>query len=86
MSAPLLGEHTEEVLREYEFTDEHIRALRDDGAILGAVELAAGPNTRGYAGIKRFPSAVPSSKVNASFAIAALLRECTLELRKPAFG
>jgi hypothetical protein len=41
---------------------------------------------RGYAGIKRFPSAVPSSKVNASFAIAALLRECTPELRKPAFG
>jgi crotonobetainyl-CoA:carnitine CoA-transferase CaiB-like acyl-CoA transferase len=38
LSAPLLGEHTEEVLREYEFTDERIRALRDDGAILGAVE------------------------------------------------
>ena len=38
LSAPLLGEHTEEVLREYEFTDEHIRALRDEGAILGAVE------------------------------------------------
>jgi crotonobetainyl-CoA:carnitine CoA-transferase CaiB-like acyl-CoA transferase len=35
LSAPLLGEHTEEVLREYGFSDERIRALRDEGAILG---------------------------------------------------
>jgi formyl-CoA transferase len=35
LSAPLFGEHTEEVLCEYGFTDERIRGLRHEGAILG---------------------------------------------------
>lgn len=34
--APLLGQHTWEVLREYGFSDERISALKDEGAILGS--------------------------------------------------
>jgi crotonobetainyl-CoA:carnitine CoA-transferase CaiB-like acyl-CoA transferase len=36
LSAPLFGEHTEEVLHEYGFSDERIQRLRSEGAILEA--------------------------------------------------
>ncbi|WP_254067575.1 CaiB/BaiF CoA-transferase family protein [Burkholderia sp. L27(2015)] len=39
LPAPLLGEHTEDVLHEYGFTDARIRQLRDEGAILEAVAV-----------------------------------------------
>ena len=32
--APLLGQHTVEVLHEYGFSDERIRALKEEGAVL----------------------------------------------------
>jgi formyl-CoA transferase len=32
--APLLGQHTVEVLREYGFSDERIHALKGEGAII----------------------------------------------------
>jgi crotonobetainyl-CoA:carnitine CoA-transferase CaiB-like acyl-CoA transferase len=34
--APLLGQHTSEVLREYGFSDERIHALKEEGAILSS--------------------------------------------------
>lgn len=35
--SPELGEHAEEVLREYGFADEEIRALFDEGVIVPAI-------------------------------------------------
>jgi crotonobetainyl-CoA:carnitine CoA-transferase CaiB-like acyl-CoA transferase len=34
MPAPLLGQHTAEVLREYGFSDERIHALKEEGAVI----------------------------------------------------
>ena len=36
LPAPLLGQHTAEVLREYGFSDERIHALKEEGAILAS--------------------------------------------------
>jgi formyl-CoA transferase len=36
MPAPLLGQHTAEVLREYGFSDERIHALKEEGAIIAS--------------------------------------------------
>ncbi|WP_235210561.1 CaiB/BaiF CoA transferase family protein [Caballeronia sordidicola] len=36
MPAPLLGQHTAEVLREYGFSDERIHALKEEGAVIAS--------------------------------------------------